>query len=138
MYTLLYSFLYTKYVSVVTSHKMFFSCIISTSSLSYVPRFFSKRELVKTLLRIQLKQTNLENRLHISTESPKGFNYPVSQHSVDELKHCNSDMRMDLPLLVPVFLCLYSLYLVVMLHFRMIFFHNVFCFISFSCECAIF
>ena len=39
-----------------------------------------------------LKQTNLENRLHISTESPKeDFNDTVFQHShgwvMDELKH---------------------------------------------------
>ena len=89
-------------------------------------------ELVKTSLRTQLKQTNLQNRLYISTEIPKeDFNDTVFQHFVDELKHCNSDMRMDLQLLVPVFLCLYSMYLVVMLAFRMIFFHNEFCFIPF-------
>ena len=41
---------------------------------------------------------------------------------MDELKHCNPDMRMGLQL-VPVFLCLYSIYLVVMLPFRMILFH---------------
>ena len=41
---------------------------------------------------------------------------------MDELKHCNSDMRMDLQLLVPVFLRLYSIYLVFILPFRMIFF----------------
>ena len=37
---------------------------------------------------------------------------------------------MDLQL-VPVFLCLYSICLIVMLTFRMIFFHNVFCFVFF-------
>ena len=43
---------------------------------------------------MQLKQPNLENRLHISRESPKeGFNDTVFQHFVDELKHCNSDME---------------------------------------------
>ena len=47
------------YFGVVTSHKIFFSCI-STSSLSYGQRFFSKRKLVKTSLCTQLKQTNLE------------------------------------------------------------------------------
>ena len=62
------------YFGVVTSHKMFFS-YISTSSLSYVRRFFSKRKLMKTSLHTQLKQTNLEDRLNISTEIPKeGFN----------------------------------------------------------------
>ena len=40
-------------------------------------------------------------------------------------------MRMDVQLLVPVFLCLYSIYLVVLLPFRRIFFHNVFYFFSF-------
>ena len=56
-------------------------------------------ELVKTSLRTQLKQTSLQNRLYISTEIPKeGFNDTVFQHFVDELKHCNSDMRMDLQL----------------------------------------
>ena len=40
-------------------------------------------KLVKALLRTtQLKQTNMENRFHISTESPKeGFNDAVFQHS---------------------------------------------------------
>ena len=37
-----------------------------------------------------LKQTNLENWLHFSTESPKeGFNDTVFQHFIDELKHYN-------------------------------------------------
>ena len=53
------------------------------------------------------------------------------------LKHCNSDMRIDLQLLVPVFLCLYSIYSVAMLYFR-IFFHKLFCFITFLREFAIF
>ena len=36
----------------------------------------------------QLKQTNLENRLHISAESPKeGFTDAVFQQCMDELKH---------------------------------------------------
>ena len=74
--------------------KYFFSCT-STSSLSYVQRFFSKRNLVKTYFRTQSKQTNLENKLNISTESPKEvFNDTVFQYFVDELKHCNLDMRM--------------------------------------------
>ena len=71
-------------------------------------------------------QTNQENQLHISTESPKGFNDTVFQHFVDELKYCNLDMPIDLQLLVSVFLCLYSMYLVAMLYFRMIFFINCF------------
>ena len=73
MYLLLYSFLCTVYFGVVTSHKTFFS-FISMSSLSYVQRFFSKRKLVKTSLCTRLKQTYLENRLHISKESPKSSN----------------------------------------------------------------
>ena len=65
------------------------------------------------MLHTQLKQTNLENWLHISRESQEGFNDTDLQHIVNELKHCNSDMQMDLQLLVPVFLCLYSIYLVI-------------------------
>ena len=70
-------FLYTVYFGIVTSHKMLFSCI-TMSGLSYVQRFFSKRKLVKTSGGSQLKQTNLESQLHLSTESPKeGFNDTV-------------------------------------------------------------
>ena len=80
------------------SWKVFFSCG-STSSLLYVQTFFLKENW--------WKQTNQENQLHISTESPKeDFNDTVFWHFVDELKHCNSDMRLSL--------CLYSSYLVVM------------------------
>ena len=51
---------------------------------------------MKTLLRTQLKQTNLKNGRYISTEIPKeGFNDTVFQHFLDELKRCNSDMQMD-------------------------------------------
>ena len=50
---------------------------------------------------------------------------------MDELKHCNLDMQMDLQLLVSLFLCLYLVYLVFILPFRMVFFHNVFCFLLF-------
>ena len=108
---------------------------VSTSTLSYVQRFSSKRELVKTFLCTPLKQINSENGPHIATESWKeGFNDAVFQHFVGELKHCNSDMQMDLQLLVPVFLCLCLIYLLVMLFFRMIFFHNMFSSISFPCE----
>ena len=79
------------------------------SSFSCVQRLFSKTELVKTMLLAQLKQTNLENQLFISTESPKeGFNDTVLQHFLDELKHCNLDMRMDLQQLVPVFIPVFN------------------------------
>ena len=126
------------YFGVVTSDKIFFSRI-NTSSLSCIQRFFSKMKMVKTLLRTQLKQTNLENRLHISTKIPKeGFNDTIFQHFVNKLKNCNSDIRMELQILVPVFLCLCSIYLVDMLSSRIIFFHNLFCFISFPCKFAIF
>ena len=58
-------------------------------SLSCVQRLW-KMKLVRTLLHIQLKQTNLENKLHISIEILKEcFNDTVSQHFVNELKHCN-------------------------------------------------
>ena len=126
-----YSFLYTTYF--VTSHKILFSCI---SSLSCVQRLFSKMKLVKTSLHTQLKHTNLENRFNISAENPKGFNDIAFQHSVDELKHCNPYIGMDLQL-VPVLLCLYSIYLVVML-LSVIFVHIMFYFISFPCVFAVF
>ena len=87
---------------------------------------YFKMKLLKTLLRTQLKQTNLENWFHILTESPKeGFDDTVFQYLIDELKHCNLDMWMDLQ---PgsVLLCLYSIYLVVVLSFRLI----LFCFFS--------
>ena len=68
------------YFGVVTSHKIFFSCI-STASFLCIQGFFSEMKLVKTLLRTQLKGTNLENRLHILTESPKeGVNDTFFQH----------------------------------------------------------
>ena len=64
---------------------------------------------LKTTLRTQLKQTNLENRIHISAESQKkASNDTAFQYSVNELKHFNSDMQMGLQL-VQVFLCLYSI-----------------------------
>ena len=95
-------------------------------------------QLVKTSLRTLLKQTNLKNRLDISTEIPnEGFNDNVFQDFVYEFKHCKLDMQTDLQL-VPLFLCLYSVYLFVMLPFRMVFFHNLFCFISFPPKFSIF
>ena len=101
------------------------------SNLSCVQKFFSKMELVKTLLRIQLKLTsNPEKWLHISTKSPKGFNDTVSQYLEYESKQYNLDMTMNLQV-VSVFLWIYSTYLV-MLPFKMIFF--VFYFISFPLE----
>ena len=124
------------YFSIVTSGKIFFSCI-SVSCLSCIQRFFSKLRWGK--LCMYSKQTNLENQLHISTESPKKcFNDTVFQNVVDELEYCNSDMQMDLPLLVPVFLCLCLIYLVAMLYFRIIFSGNLFCFPSFPPEFVIF
>ena len=58
-----------------------------------------------------MKQTSLENQLHISTESSKeGFNDIDFQYFVDELKHCNLDKRMNLQL-VPAVLCLYAVYI---------------------------
>ena len=63
-------FLYGVYFGVVSSHKIFFSCI-SMSSLACVQRLSSKLKLVKTLLCTQLKQTNLENQLHVSKNQKK-------------------------------------------------------------------
>ena len=48
---------------------------------------FFKIKLMKSLLRTQLKLTNLENQLPISTASPKEYcNETVFLHFVDELK----------------------------------------------------
>ena len=54
-------------------------------------------KLVKTRLRNQLKQASLENLLYISRESPKeGFDDIIFEHFVDELKHRNQDILVDL------------------------------------------
>ena len=75
-------------------------------SLSCIQRFFFKIQLVKNLLHTQLKQTSLKIGIIFQTQSSKkAFHDTIFQHFVDELKHCNSDMQMDLQLL-PVFLCL--------------------------------
>ena len=58
LYLLLYYFLYV-YFGVVTSHKIIFSCI-STSSLACAQRIFHKMKVVKISLHTQLEQTNLE------------------------------------------------------------------------------
>ena len=121
-----YMFLDTVYLF---SHKVFFSCLI-TSSLSCVQRFFLKWSW--------FKRTNLEHRLRISTESPKkDFNNTVFQHFVYDFNNCKPDVRTDLQI-VPVLLWWYSIYLVVMLTFTMTFSHHVFCFISFPHAFTIF
>ena len=67
--------------------QMLFSCII-TSSLSCVQDSIVN-EAGKNLV-MYLKQTNLENCLHTSTENPKeDFNDTVFQHLVNELKSYN-------------------------------------------------
>ena len=116
------------YFGAATSHKIFFSCT-STFSSSCVQRFFSKMKLVETLLRFQLKQTHLENQLHISIKSPEeDFHDTIFQDFVDAPKQYNPDMRINLQLL-PIFLCLYSIYFCYhsqyMLPFRMIFFFMI-------------
>ena len=63
-------------------------------------------KLIKTWLRNQLKQTSHENLLYITTDSMKeGLDNIVFEHFVDELKHRNLDIRMNL-WLVPVFLAI--------------------------------
>ena len=75
------------YFSIFTFYKTLISCII-TSSLSYAKDYFLKWSLWKLSYVLKLKQTNLENWLNISTESPKAaFNDIVFQHFVDKLKH---------------------------------------------------
>ena len=72
--------------------------------------------MLKTKLLTKLKQTNLENRLHISTEIPKeGFNDTVFQNFMDESKHQ-----------FQYFLLLCSIYVIFMLLLRMIFFITFF------------
>ena len=67
--------------------KILFS-YISASGLSCIKDSLSLNQLVKTLLHAQLKQTSLENGLHILTESLKEDSHDnVFQHFVDELKH---------------------------------------------------
>ena len=66
-------------------------------STACVERFFSKMKLIKTWLRNQLKQTSHENLLYITTDSMKeGLDNIVFEHFVDELKHRNPDIRMNL------------------------------------------
>ena len=101
---LLYFFQYSVYFSVFTSYKIFFSPI-KTSSLPRGQRFFSKIKLVKILLHTQLKQTDLENLLHISTESPKKVLMILFFNILWILS--NPDMGMDLQL-VPVLLYLFT------------------------------
>ena len=69
--------------------------LIFTLSTACVEIFFSKMNLVKTRLRSQLLQVNLENLLFIATEAPKtGFTDSKYDFFVNELKK-NSKMRMD-------------------------------------------
>ena len=49
--------------------------------------------MMKTLLHTQLKQTNMENQLHILTYSTReGFNDTIFQHFLDKLKPCKQDV----------------------------------------------
>ena len=53
------------------------------SSLSCIQTFFSKMKLVKTFLRTQLKQTNLEKLTsYVNRKSKKGFNDTVFKNTV--------------------------------------------------------
>ena len=74
--------------------KLLHLLLIFPLSTACVERFFSKMKLVKTRLRNQLSQVNLENLLFIATEAPKtGFTDSKYDFFVDELKKNN--MRMD-------------------------------------------
>ena len=67
-----------------------------STSLSCIQRLFSTMKLVKTGKLNQNKLT-WKTDFIFQTKSPKeGFNNSVFQHFVDELKHCNPDMRIDL------------------------------------------
>ena len=75
--------------------KLLHLMLIFPLSTACVERFFSKMKLVKTRLRNQLSQVNLENLLFIATEAPKtGFTDSKYDFFVNELKK-NSKMRMD-------------------------------------------
>ena len=68
--------------------------LIFPLSTARVERFFSKMKLVKTRLRNQLSQVNLEKLLFTATEAPEtGFTDSEYDIFVDELKKNN--MRMD-------------------------------------------
>ena len=117
---------------VVAPHDMIFSCI-SNSRLSYVQRFFFEGKLVKTSLRTQLKQINLESRFHILKESLKeGFNDTIFKHFMAELKHCNLVMRKLTTTNSSVFVFVFNIF-----GCYVTFKNDVFCFISFSYEFAI-
>ena len=58
------------YFGVVTSDKILFSCI-STSSLSYIQKFHSKMKLVKTLVHIESKSGKLTS--HFIGKSKRRF-----------------------------------------------------------------
>ena len=74
--------------------KLLHLMLIFPLSTACVERFFSKMKLVKTRLRNQLSQVNLENLLFIAPEAPKtGFTDREYDFFVDELKKNN--MRMD-------------------------------------------
>ena len=64
-----------------------------------VKHLFFKMKLTKTCLRNQLGETTLDSLLQISTESSTGFNDDKYKHFVDQLKHWNLQMRIDLHLL---------------------------------------
>ena len=108
LYLLLYSFFNIQCTSVLSLLiKYYFPAYMHRYVWSDICWYFSKT---------QLKQSKLENQLHISTEKAKySFNDTAFQHFIDEL--------------VTVFLSLNSVEVVVMLPFKMIFFMA--CFASF-------
>ena len=67
--------------------KLLHLVLVFPLSTTCVERFFSKIKLVKTRLRNQLSQVNLENLLFIATEAPKtGFTNSEYDFFVDGLK----------------------------------------------------
>ena len=67
--------------------KLLHLVLVFPLSTTCVERFFSKIKLVKTRLRNQLSQVNLENLLFIATEAPKtGFTNSEHDFFVDGLK----------------------------------------------------
>ena len=74
--------------------KLLHLMLIFPLSTACVKRFFSKMNLVKTWLRNQLSQVNLENLFFTAKEAPKtGFTHSKYYFFVDELKKNN--MRID-------------------------------------------
>ena len=74
---------------------LFHLLLIFPISIACVEHLFSRMKLVKMRLHNQLKQTTLGSLLRIATESKlSGFTNGNFNHSVNELKRLNPNMRL--------------------------------------------